>query len=115
MTAHDTTPDDLAGNEDAADRSESERERLEALAARDSEEPGWRERYAPGSYGCHEALQMTSFLANAVASELLEHGAITQNAEWYELAERAHQALFDLYQAIGAQHLEADDVESTTG
>ena len=97
-----------APDENTADQSEAERERLDALAERDSEEPGWRERYAPGSYGCHEAFQMTSFLANAVASELLEHGAIAQNAEWYDMAERAHRALFDLYQAIGARHLDAD-------
>lgn len=103
MTDDDMTPEDAT-----ADRSEAERERLEALAARDSEEPGWRERYAPGSYGCHEAFQMTSFLANAVASELLEHGAIAQNPEWNDLAERAHQALFELYEAIGARHLSAD-------
>ena len=108
MTDNDMTPDDTTAHVGAADRSEIERERLEALAARDSEEPGWRERYAPGSYGCHEAFQMTSFLANAVASELLEHGAVIQDAEWSEMAERAHQALFELYQAIGARHLDAD-------
>ena len=49
----------------------------------------------------HEVLHMSSFLMRSVATELLEHDAILARPEWRELAERAHQALFDLYQAIG--------------
>lgn len=49
----------------------------------------------------HEALHMSAFLMRSVASELLEHDAIRARPEWRQLAERAHQALFDLYQTIG--------------
>lgn len=51
----------------------------------------------------HEALHMSAFLMRSVASELLEHDAILARPEWRQLAERAHQALFDLYQAIGRE------------
>jgi hypothetical protein len=63
------------------------------------------ERFAPGTHGCHEALHMASFLMEAVAERLMEHKAIEQKPEWAALADRAHQALFDLYQAIGKEHL----------
>lgn len=66
------------------------------------------DRYKPGSYGCHEALHMAAFFTDAVATSLCEHKAIEQKKEWLELAEKAHQALFDLYQAIGAEHLDAE-------
>jgi len=59
-------------------------------------------------YKRHEVLHMTSFLINAVATELLEHDAVIEIPEWRELAEKAHQALFDLYQAIGKVHLSGD-------
>lgn len=49
----------------------------------------------------HEALHMSAFLMRSVAVELLEHDAVLSRPEWRQLAERAHQALFDLYQAIG--------------
>lgn len=61
--------------------------------------------FEPGSFGCHEALHMASYLTEAVAERLMEHKAIEQNPEWFALAEKAHQALFDLYQAIGRKHL----------
>lgn len=57
------------------------------------------------NYGRHEVLHMSSFLCNCVDSELLEHQAIKNNKEWLALAEKAHQALFDLYQSIGSEHL----------
>ena len=53
----------------------------------------------------HEALHMTSFLMRCVDAELLEHPAIQENEEWSALAAKAHQALFDLYQSIGAVSL----------
>lgn len=49
----------------------------------------------------HEALHMASFLMRSVDDELVEHPVIKSHAEWRRLAETAHQALFDLYQAIG--------------
>ena len=61
--------------------------------------------YAPGSFGCHEALHMASVAADIVDRTLLEHPAIAAMPEWKTLADKAHQALFDLYQAIGEKHL----------
>jgi hypothetical protein len=49
----------------------------------------------------HEALHMSAFLMRSVAVELLEHEAVGSRPHRRQLAERAHQALFDLYQAIG--------------
>ncbi len=46
---------------------------------------------------------MACFLMKSVDAELLEHQAIKGNGDWYSLATTAHQALFDLYQAIGAR------------
>jgi hypothetical protein len=65
-------------------------------------------RFAPGSFGCHEALHMALVLSELVAERLGEHPAVRQDAAWKALADRASDALFDLYQAIGAAHLEAD-------
>ena len=56
-------------------------------------------------YGRHEVLHMSHFLGDAVAQELLEHEQIKARADWEQLANRAHTALFDLYQAIGKDHL----------
>jgi hypothetical protein len=56
-------------------------------------------------YGRHEVLHMSLFLCNSVGNELLEHEQIKNNPAWQALAQTAHQALFDLYQAIGAVHL----------
>ena len=56
-------------------------------------------------YARHEALHMSLFLTNAVGTELMEHAAVKENDEWAALAEKAHEALFDLYQAIGGAHL----------
>ena len=53
----------------------------------------------------HEALHMTSFLMRSIDGELLEHPAIQENEDWSALAEKAHQALFDLYQSIGGASL----------
>lgn len=51
----------------------------------------------------HEALHMSAFLMRSVAVELLEHDAVRSRPEWRQLAKRAHQALFDLYQTIGRE------------
>jgi hypothetical protein len=90
------------------DVDDVEQERQRSLAERDADEPGWRERYVPGTFGCHEAMHVASIFADDVGERLLDHGAIIQNPEWYALANRAFQALADLYQAIGAAHLDVD-------
>lgn len=63
------------------------------------------ERFAPGSFGCHEALHMTSFLMQAIDTDLMEHPAIAARPDWKATAEVAFNALYDLYQAIGREHL----------
>lgn len=61
--------------------------------------------FAPGSFGCHEALHMASFLANAVDRELCEHNAIKLVPKWHKKATRAAALLTSLYQDIGAAHV----------
>lgn len=65
------------------------------------------ENFVPGSYGCHEALQMASVFAELVDRRLCGHQAIKLNPEWLALAEKAATALADLYQSIGSVHLDA--------
>ncbi len=56
-------------------------------------------------YARHEILHMSLFLAEAVDSQLVSRQLVQQNPAWKDLAENAHQALFDLYQAVGGEHL----------
>lgn len=59
----------------------------------------------PNDYGRHEALHTASVIAEMVETHLINHPEIEKVPEWEDLAEKAHQALFDLYQAIGEVHL----------
>ena len=61
--------------------------------------------FKPGTLGCHEALHMASYFAGAVDEELCEHPAIKRNPKWLALATKAADALGDLYNAIGRDHL----------
>lgn len=61
--------------------------------------------FEPGSHGCHEALHMASVLINMVESELIEHQAVMDSPVWMAHAKRAQEALMDLYNAIGREHL----------
>jgi hypothetical protein len=65
------------------------------------------EEFAPGTFGCHELLDRTSLVMNQV-SDLLTHPSCTQNKEWYLLAHKAFDNLFQLYQHIGDKHLGSD-------
>ena len=78
--------------------------------------PDWDDESRPGSFGCHELLDRTNLIANNLEEWILSHPACVQNAEWYALAERAASALRELYQRIGANHLERqpDDPERGT-
>lgn len=49
----------------------------------------------------HEAMHMASFLAGAIDEELCEHIAIKHHTETRELADKARQAVSDLYQYLG--------------
>lgn len=65
-------------------------------------------RFAPGTFGCHEALHMAHVLSEVVEERLAQHPAVRLVPEWKALADRAVEALADLYQAIGARHLSPD-------
>jgi hypothetical protein len=60
----------------------------------------------PGTYNCHEALDNTADLMNSVA-RLMEKDSIVANEAWFTMAHKAHTLLFNLYQEIGAVHLDA--------
>jgi hypothetical protein len=72
----------------------------------EAEEP---DRWVPGSFGCHEALHMANFFANAVDEQLAHHPSITRHPAWSALADKAVAALADLYQAIALEHLAVTD------
>lgn len=67
--------------------------------------PAWRETYKPGSFGCHELLDRTSLIGDMVEEHVLGHPACVANPEWHALAERAVEALRELYQRVGQDHL----------
>lgn len=69
----------------------------------------WSEQYKPGSFGCHELLDRTSLVADTIEHYVLSHPACVQNQEWHALAGQAVTALQELYQQIGAEHLDIKD------
>ncbi|GAB4067980.1 hypothetical protein KHC28_11280 [Ancylobacter sonchi] len=91
---------------------EVEKTRLEQLAAAAEERETTPEElaadFAPGTFGCHEALQMASVFNDSVERHLADHPSILTNPEWYALAHEAGLALWNLYQAIGGEHLRGD-------
>ncbi len=54
------------------------------------------------AFARHEVLHMSLFLAEAVEEQLASRSIIKANPQWSSLAEKANEALLDLYQAIGA-------------
>jgi hypothetical protein len=54
------------------------------------------------AFGRHEVLHMSLFLAQCVEEQLMDHEQVRSNPDWMRLAEPANDALFRLYQAIGA-------------
>ncbi|MGH6897448.1 MAG: hypothetical protein ACREJ5_13030 [Geminicoccaceae bacterium] len=92
------------------DHAEIERDRAERLAAleRDhGDDPAWRESFAPGTFGCHEALHLASVLERLIDDSLSDHPAVVLNPRWFELASHVGDALAELYQEIGRAHLKA--------
>ena len=61
--------------------------------------------YTSSSFGFHEAVHTTSIVLDLVDDQLLHHPAIAGNEEWFRLAARASESLFNLYQAMGAAQL----------
>jgi hypothetical protein len=68
--------------------------------------PHWAEQYEAGSFGCHELLDRTALVADMVERYVRTHPACVQNREWFALAEQAAAALQELYQRVGATHLD---------
>jgi hypothetical protein len=68
--------------------------------------PDWSDQYKPGSFGCHELLDRTALAADLVERSVACHPACVQNPDWFALAEQAVAALQELYQRIGAEHLD---------
>jgi hypothetical protein len=69
--------------------------------------PGWAEQHKPGSFGCHELLDRTALAADLVERYVLTHPACVRNPDWHRLAEKAADALHELYQQVGAAHASA--------
>ncbi len=91
-----------------------ERERQQRIDEMIAEHgPQWSEPYKPGSFGCHELLDRTSMAADIVEQYVLSHPACAQNKDWFALADQAVAALRELYQRVGAEHL--DDQGNATG
>ena len=57
--------------------------------------------FAPGTFGCHEALDRCALLSQFVQVGLVEHPAIRTNPEWLALAEEVAGILARLYGASG--------------
>jgi hypothetical protein len=98
----------------SADRA-TERERREKLRDMMKDAPAEHlSEFAPGTFGCHELLDRLLVVGDTVEEHVLDHPACLANAEWYGLANQAVKALRELYQRVGAAHLENGDPESGT-
>lgn len=97
---------------DTLEVEQERRQRIDELAAQQGS--NWQEQYRPGSSGCHELLDRVSLIADLVESSILSHPACAQFPEWFVLANRATDALQQLYQQIGAVHLD-DAVDHFNG
>ena len=84
---------------------EIERERSEKLAELDADGPEWRERFAVGSFGCHELLDRTHLVSNLLWEFVIEHPSCLANPSWYAQAREAFALLDDLYQKVRAEHV----------
>ncbi|MCF3638739.1 hypothetical protein LXM94_01975 [Rhizobium sp. TRM95111] len=89
---------------------ELEDERLKRLAAM-ARERGMPvatllSRNAPGTLGGHEATHTASIVLDLLDQHLVAHPAIVGDAQWFRLASRASEALFNLYQAMGAAQID---------
>jgi len=101
-------------NRQPAKALDLERERQQRIGVMIAEHgPEWSEQYKPGSFGCHELLDRTSMAADIVEEYVLSHPACAQNQDWFVLADQAVAALRELYQRIGAEHL--DDKDNAAG
>ena len=65
----------------------------------------------PYDYGTHECLDRT-YLVMELFSYVSEHPQVVDNPEWKAMADRVHDEMWKLYQAIGNSDMEdfIDDV-----
>jgi hypothetical protein len=97
-----------------ADRA-AERERREKLRDAAEDAPAeYLTQFAPGTFGCHELLDRLLVVGDTVEEHVLDHPACLANPEWYGLANQAVKALRELYQRVGAAHLENGHTEPGT-
>jgi hypothetical protein len=61
--------------------------------------------YAPGSVAFHEAFHTAFVLYSMMESHIISHPSIFTDAESFAEAAKARDALWDLYQKLGAKHL----------
>lgn len=87
----------------AAEAEETRRQLAAELAA--DHGPGWAEPFRPGTFGGHELLDRVSLFAGWLERDLVSHPACVANPEWFALAERAAEALRELYQRVGEEHV----------
>jgi hypothetical protein len=100
----------MSMNTPTAKVADAERDRLEIIQEMVADRgPHWVDGYKPGSLGCHELLDRTAMLADMVEQFVLAHPSCALKAEWYALAEQATACLRDLYQRVGAEHLNSED------
>jgi hypothetical protein len=83
----------------------TEHERQQLIDKFNTDSPDWAEQAKPGSFGCHELLDRTALVADLLEQYILTHPACVQNQDWYALAQQAVVTLRELYQQIGAEHL----------
>jgi hypothetical protein len=97
-------------------QEELEKDRQEYINDVRDPEDDWEGMSKPGSFGCHELLDRTALIMKTVEEFIVSHPACLNNKEWFALARQASEALHELYQQIGAEHLEktADHKQLTT-
>jgi predicted DNA-binding transcriptional regulator AlpA len=100
--------------------NEIETQRQQAIAEILKSEDGLdleelQKRHGPGTFNCHEALHTASVALDLFSGHVMDHPSVLLNPEWYRLADEAQDAIFRLYQAIGAAHLPATDDHPTAG
>lgn len=88
----------------SSDVEQDRQQLIDEFVAEDG--PKWAESFKPGTFGCHELLDRTSLIVNLLDQFVVSHPACIQSPDWYALAAKASVALNELYQRIGACHLE---------
>jgi hypothetical protein len=88
------------------DEVEIEKDRQEYINDVKDAEDDWEGMSKPGSYGCHELLDRTALIMKNVEEFIVSHPACLSNKEWFALARQASESLHELYQQVGADHLE---------